>query len=157
MPSAAARFARRLAAQFDAQCWTGLIVRIVPAGTRGDDRAAAPAHFLGAAWAPAAAGPARWPEAVVIGAPDADAALAELMRHVPAAARLYLADRDAVDAGLAAEILLASDRNLEPYQRAALAAFIAAERNRVTAAIATRYSDRDPAFLRFRARVVDGG
>jgi hypothetical protein len=96
----------------------------------------------------------RWPEAVVIGSPTPDHALGELFRHLPAEGRLYLAGVDDVDAALAAEILLAADRNLEPYQREALAAFIAAERDRVRVAIAARYSDRDPEFERFRSRVL---
>ena len=76
-------------------------------------------------------GPARWPEVVVIGSPSADNALAELFAHLPDDARVFLAGVDNVDAALAAEILLAADRNLEPYQRDALANFIAAERKRV--------------------------
>jgi len=159
MPSVVTGIARRLLAQHEHGCWTGLIVRVVPAAEHdaGGTIVRTPDHYLGAVWAPPAAVPTRWPEAVVIGSPEADAALVELMRHVPAAARVYLADRDGVDAALAAQILLAGDHNLEPYQRTALATFITGERRRQAAAIAQRYGDRDPAFERFRARVVDGG
>ena len=157
--SGAARFARRLAARFEPGCWTGLVIRAMPATEREIDGAIVrtPDHFLGAAWAPSDGGPARWPDAVVIGSPTADNALAELLRHVPAEARLYLAGADDVDAGLAAEILLAADRNLESYQREALAAFVDAQRLRTRAAIAQRYTDRDAGFERFRARVLGQG
>ncbi len=114
-----------------------------------------PDHFIGAAWMPADRAPARWPEAVVIGSPAADNALAELFVRLPETARLFLAGIDDVDAALVAEILLAGDRNLEPYQRDALRVFVAAERERTRVAIGARYTDRDPGFERFRARVLD--
>jgi hypothetical protein len=156
---AADRVARRLAARWSAEAWTGICVRVVPAALReaAHERTATPDHFLAAAWAPASRGPTRWPEAVVIGSPDATRALDQLLLHLPPQAKLYLADRDNVDAALAAEILLAGDRNLEDYQRAAIAAFVQAERERVRAAIGARYSDREPGFERFRARVLDDG
>jgi hypothetical protein len=151
-----AHLRRRLASRFDAGCWTGLIVRAIPAREAPDDgrMVRTPDHYLGAAWPPVRDAPVRWPEAVVVGSPSPDHALAELFRHLPADGRLYLAGVDDVDAALAAEILLAADRNLEPYQREALAAFITAERDRVRGAIADRYSDRDPGFERFRDRVL---
>jgi hypothetical protein len=160
-----APFVRRLAARFEPGCWTGLVIRAVPAAEheQGGATVRTPDHFLGAAWAPADGAPTRWPEAVVIGSPTADNALAELLQHVPAEARLYLGGADDVDAALAAEILLAVDRNLEAYQRDALAVFIDAQRTRTRAAIAQRYTDRDAGFERFRARVLgedvdgDGG
>ena len=48
------------------------------------------------------------------------------------------------------EVLLAADRNLEPYQRQGVQAFVAAERARVAARVAHDYTDRDPRFQRFR-------
>ena len=93
----------------------------------------------------------------MIGSPSSDNALAELFAHLPEGARAFLAGVDDVDAALAAEILLAADRNLEPYQRAALGGFIAAERKRVGDAIVAHYTDRDPGFERFRARLLDRG
>jgi hypothetical protein len=152
----AAPFVRRLAARFEPGCWVGLVIRAVPAAEHEQDGAIVrtPDHFLGAAWAPADGVPTRWPEAVVIGSPTADNALAELLRHVPAEARLYLTGADDVDAALAAEILLAADRNLEPYQQDALAVFIDAQRARTQVAIGERYTDRDAGFERFRARVL---
>jgi hypothetical protein len=55
---------------------------------------------------------------------------------------------------LAAEILLAGDRNLEPYQREGIAEFITAERERTRMATIERYMDRDAGFERFRARAL---
>jgi hypothetical protein len=158
MPRAGiARFARRLAARWQQGCWTGLVVRVIPAQERDENgvRVRTPDHFLGAAWPPASEAPSRWPEVVVIGSPSADNALSELFVHLPADARVFLASIDDVDAALAARILLAADRNLEQYQRDALDAFIAAERARVDAAITSGYTDCDPGFLRFRDRLLE--
>jgi hypothetical protein len=151
-----ANIARRLAARFAPACWVGFCVRVVDAATRetGDAITRTPDHYLAAAWAPAVDGPNRWPEAVVIGSPTASRALESLLLHLPADVPIYLAGLDDVDAALAASILLAGDRNLEGYQRQAIATFIAAERGRVERAIASRYSDRDAAFERFRDVVV---
>ncbi len=150
------RFARRLASRWELGCWTGIVVRAIPAGEHDEGGAVVrtPDHFIGAAWAPVDGAPMRWPEAVVIGSPAADNALAELFIHVPDTARLFLAGVDDVDAAFVAEILLAGDRNLETYQRDALRNFIDIERARTRAAIAARYTDRDPGFERFRARLM---
>lgn len=151
-----ARVARRLAPRWSADAWIGLCVRVVPAATHEDDeaRVTTPDHYLAAAWPPSSRGPARWPEAVVIGSPTATRALAELLRHLPDHASLFLATCDDVDAALAADILLACDRNLEPYQARGIAAFASAERERLREAVARRYTDTDPGFERFRARVL---
>jgi len=158
-PAERARLARRLATRYVPGCWSGVIVHAIDAVQRDVEgaRVTTPDHFLGAAWAPASGVPPRFPDVVVIGSPSADHALAELLVHVAPEAKLWLAARDDVDAALAAEILLAADRNLEPYQRDALAAFIDAERARTRVAIAARYSDRDAGFERFRATVVGVG
>jgi hypothetical protein len=145
-------FRRRLASRFDPSVHCVLLVNVVPARTteRSDTRVNTPPHFLAAAWPPAARGPTRWPEVVVIGSPAPDNALAELCNRLPADVHLFLVDADAVDAALAGEILLAADRNLEPYQRDGVRAFVAAERARVAARVAQDYTDRDPGFERFR-------
>ena len=142
-------FRRRLAPRFSIDAWPVVVVKIVEAQTL-DGGAAVPAHWMASAWPPAGAGPTRWPDAVVIGSPAADNALAELCTRLPSDARLLLVDTDAVDAALAAEILLAADRHLEPYHRRALEAFIASERARLTTRIAHQYTDHDPGFARFR-------
>jgi len=153
-----ARIAKRLAPAAAPDCWTGVCVKVVPAASHEDARGIVhtPDHFLAAAWPPGASGWTPWPEAVVIGSPTSTRALAELFRQLPADARLYLASLEDVDAALAAEILLAADRNLEPYQRAAVERFAQAARERARAQIAARYTDRDAGYDRFRAFVVGG-
>jgi hypothetical protein len=151
-----ADIARRLAARYETGCWVGVVAHAIEAAERdeGGVRVATPDHYVGAAWAPPPGWAPRYPDVVVIGSPGADNALAQLLVHVPADAKLWLAARDDADLALVADILLAADRNLERYQRDALAAFAAAERARTRAEIASRYSDRDAGFERFRARVA---
>lgn len=146
------RIARRLVREPSAACWTGACVKVVSARSLGDPKAPVqtPDHYLAAAWPPGEAGWTRWPEAVIIGSPTPTRALEELLRDLPGDARLYLAGLDEVDAALASEILLAADRNLEAYQREALASFATAQRARTQAVIAVRYCDRNPGFERFR-------
>ena len=153
------RIERRLVGRASPACWIGLCVKVIAAGERVEDgrRVRTPEHFLAAAWPPPADGWARWPEAVVIGSPTATRTLGQLFRHLPAEARLHLAGLDDVDAGLAAEIVLAADRHLEAYQREALKRFVEIERKRMCLQVAARYTDRDAAFERFRARVVGPG
>ena len=152
------RFSRRMLARPSRDSWIGILVRVIPEATRHtrDGAARTPAHFLGAAWSPASEGLARFPEYVVIGSPQAGDALALLFDHLPGNAKLHLAGADDVDAALAAEILLVADRNLESYQRAAIARFAASERERVSAHIRRLYSDRDPAYERFQRQVTRG-
>jgi len=149
------RVARRLAPRPSPTSCIGVCVHVVTAAERaeGGSFVATPDHYLAAAWLPPVAGPSRWPEAVAIGSPTATQALDLLLRQLPADATLFLAGRDDVDAALAAEILLAADRNLEPYQREGVARFVEAERARTKQAIAARYTDHDAGFERFRARV----
>jgi hypothetical protein len=148
-----ARVAARLAARFEVDAWPALCVRVVSAGPRDAGTGlATPAHYLAAAWSPCARGPQRWPEAVALGSPDADRALAELLAQLPEPARLFLVTPDDVDGALAAAIVLAVDRHLEEYQRAGLEAFVAHEQARTRQRIADRYTDRDAGFERFRTR-----
>ena len=144
-----ASFRRRLATRFSADAWSVVVVKVVGAQSLADG-ARVPDHWLAAAWPPPADGPTRWPESVVIGSPSADNAIAELCTRLPRDARLHLVHADAVDAALAAQILLHADRNLEPYHRHGLTAFIAAERARTTARVIAGYSDHDPRFAAFR-------
>ena len=146
---------RRLTGQYDPAAWPVLLVKAVPAQARElpDALVRTPDHWLAAAWRPMREALERLPEAVVIGSPAADNALAELAIHLPADARLWVAHPDAVDAALAAEALLAADRNLEEYQRCALERFAAAERTRMGARLAQAYTDHDAGFARFRRRL----
>ena len=155
-PVPGADVAARLASRAGDATWIGVCVRVVDAArVQGPAGAVStPGHFLAAAWAPGVPR-SRWPHAVVIGSPGADDALALVLRHVPAGAKLYLAPLDCVDVALAARILLAADRNLETYQRGGIAAFIAARHEHDAASIAAGYSDRDEGFERFRTRVLD--
>jgi hypothetical protein len=150
---ASAFFRRRLATRCDGTVYPVLLVKVVPDGgvQFGNIWVNTPQHFMAAAWLPAEQGPSMWPEAVVIGAPAPDNALAELCRRVPRTARLFLVDSDSVNAALAAEILLRSDRNLEAYQREGITAFLEAERARVSARIEQDYGDLDEGYARFRA------
>jgi len=150
------RFGKRMLGRASRDAWIGILVRVIPEATRRmrNGVARTPAHFLGAAWLPASEGLARFPEFVVIGSPQAGDALALLFDHLPRNAKLHLAGADDVDAALAAEILLAADRNLEPYQRSAIARFAASERERVSAHIKRLYSDHDPVYERFRRQVT---
>ena len=144
-----ATFRSRLVAQFSTAAWLVVVVKVVSAQAQSDGTRV-PDHWLAAAWTPLAGGPTRWPEAVVIGSPAADNAIAELCTRLPDDARLNLVDPDAVDAVLAAQILLAADRNLEPYHRNGLTAFMAAERARIAARVSSSYTDHDPRFAAFR-------
>jgi hypothetical protein len=151
-------WARRLIADYSPQAWRIVCVRVVGEAVRDLDGTAVhtPAHYLAAAWTPGVDAPSRWPEAVVIGSPTSERALAELATQLPAEAKLWLGTTDQLDAALAAKILLAADRNLEAYQREGIAAFVTAERERVARSLADTYTDLDPAFLRFRAQVLGG-
>ena len=151
-------WARRLTADYSPQAWRIVCVRVVGEAVRDIDGhpVHTPAHYLAAAWTPGDEAPSRWPEAVVIGSPTSERALAELATQLPADAQLWLGTTDQLDAALAAKILLAADRNLEAYQREGISAFIAAERERIARALADTYTDLDPAFLRFRAQVLGG-
>ena len=149
-------FRRRLATKYDPSLYSVLLVSVVPEGhiELGDTWVNTLQHWMAAAWLPPAHGPMRWPEAVVIGSPSPDHALAELCGRLPFDAKLFLVDSDAVDAALAAEILLRSDRNLEQYQRDGIGAYIAAEHARVSARIQQDYTDHDPGYARFRAQLT---
>jgi hypothetical protein len=146
---------RRLTAQYDPAAWPVLLVKAVPAHARElpDVILRTPDHWLAAAWRPTQQALERLPEAVVIGSPAADNALAELVLRLPGGAPLWLAHPDAVDAALAAEALLGADRNLEAYQRRALVHFVAAERARMAARLARAYTDHDAGFARFRRQL----
>ena len=114
-----------------------------------------PAHFLVGAWAPSEAGLyPRLPEFAAIASPDAQRALRELFVHLPPDARVHLVDETVGDAALLADMVLACDTNLEPYQRAALERFAARRRARLRDEILRRYTDREGDFERFRGRVL---
>ena len=149
---------RRLAPHWRDGCWTAMIVKAVPAATHEENGALVrtPDHYVVAAWAPADGPALLLPEAAAIASPDAERALLELARIVPGDAPLYLAGPDRVDALLAAEVVLAADRNLEPYQRAGLEAFVEHQKQRRAALLRELYTDRDEEFERFRNAALGG-
>ncbi|HVL56817.1 MAG TPA: hypothetical protein VM491_09950 [Burkholderiaceae bacterium] len=147
------RIASRLAAAYAPDRHVGAVVKVFDA----DAATGTPAHWLAAAWAPAQAGPQRWPAAAALGSPDSQNALLELLERLPPQARLHLAPIDALDLGLAARIVLQCDRNLESYQRDGLERFIERWSGHERDAIRDRYTDRDEGFERFAGRLTDRG
>lgn len=151
---AAAR--RRLKARWSPACWLGFLVRALPAQTldTAEGRLHLPAHYLVGLWPPAEGPLGLYPEVAAIASPDADAALLELLRHVPADAPVHLLRAEQVDARLLAEIVLATDCNLEAYQRAGLEAYVAAQGAARAQTIARLYTDREPGFEAMKARLL---
>jgi hypothetical protein len=120
--------------------------------------AQAPVHWLAAGWRPDETGLyPRLPEFAAIASPDADRALGELIDRVPAAARVHLVSAHHVDPALVAEMVLAVDRNLQPWHRDGLRAFIDARRLDDRQVIRARYTDRDVGFEQFRTRLGASG
>ncbi|WP_140633484.1 hypothetical protein [Methylibium rhizosphaerae] len=148
MASALAAAAARLSTTYAPGVWIGAVRRAFDADAHGHH----PPHFLVALWEPLPAGQPllpRWPAVAAIASPDANAALLELVRHLPAGARVWLCDT-VVDWALISEIVLRSDRNLEPHHRAGLAAFAQGCRDADASRIEREYTDREPGFERFR-------
>ena len=148
---------RRLARQHEAGAWVGAIRQAFDSVNeqtpQGVDRF--PPHYLVAVWEPPKEGQlllSRWPAVAAIASPDAQAALLELVSHVPAPARVWLTD-DAVDWALVAEIELRTDRHLAAYHRRELEAFIASCRKADTQSIARAYTDRDEGFEALKSRL----
>ena len=75
---------------------------------------------------------------------------------MPAGARVWLSDT-VVDWALVAEIVLRSDRNLEPHHRTGLSAFIERCRDADASRIEREYTDREPGFERFRDGLLGPG
>jgi hypothetical protein len=148
MGSALAAAAARLGTTHAPGMWVGAVRRAFEADAHGHH----PAHFLVALWEPSPPEQPllpRWPAVAAIASPDANAALLELVRHLPAGARVWLSDT-VVDWALVAEIVLRSDRNLEPHHRTGLSAFIERCRDADASRIEREYTDREPGFERFR-------
>ena len=144
---------RRMRPAHDAQAWLALIVRaFVP-----DEGSGHPPHYLVGAWAPGATGlRERLPEFAAIASPDGTRALRELFVHLPPDVPVHLTDDAHADASLLARMVLLCDRHLEAYQREGLERFVHACDRRLAEAIAARYTDEEPGFARFRARVAGG-
>jgi hypothetical protein len=155
MGSALAAAAARLGTTHAPGMWVGAVRRAFEADAHGHH----PAHFLVALWEPSPPEQPllpRWPAVAAIASPDANAALLELVRHLPAGARVWLSDT-VVDWALVAEIVLRSDRNLEPHHRTGLSAFIERCRDADASRIEHEYTDREPGFERFRDGLLGPG
>jgi hypothetical protein len=123
-----------------------------------DDAAleAHPAHYLAALWRPPYLGMPllpRWPFKVVLVAPDAGAAVRDLLDEVPAVDRLWLTDQH-VDWVLMARIVALTELGLQPWQRAGLQALLRAEDQATLAAIRLNYAPDDATTA---PRLVAGG
>jgi hypothetical protein len=152
--TAFAQAARRLARHWAPGLWIGAIRQAFDAQSEGDEHL--PPHWLVALWEPLPeAKPLlpRWPAVAAIAPRSSEQALLELMRHVPAGQRVWLAD-EAIDWSLVAQIVLDSDRHLEAYHRRGLAAFIRRQREADAATIAQTYSDRDAGFEAMKRRLL---
>ena len=153
---------RRLVPAWSTGVWVGAIRRAFDEGVHaaGDEpgqsgAAPLPPHFLVALWEPPE--PARpvlprWPAVAAIASPDSQAALLELVRHVPGGARIWLAD-EAVDWALVAEIVRRTDRHLTLAHHVGLEHFIEAEHQAEVERIAREYTDRDAGFEAFRHKL----
>ncbi|WP_157991461.1 hypothetical protein [Caldimonas tepidiphila] len=115
-----------------------------------------PPHWLVALWEPPEAGELllpRWPAVAAIASPDSQAALLQLVSHLPAGAPLWLSLQEP-DWALIGRIVLLSDRNLHPVQRRELQRFVdgreAADRERIL----REYSDLDAGFELLKRRLL---
>lgn len=154
---------RRLVPGWSGGVWIGAIRRAFDDAADGGGEGAGdasqrpglgplPPHYLVALWEPP--DPARpvlprWPAVAAIASPDSQAALLELVRHLPATARVWLAD-EAVDWALVAEIVRRTDRHLTLAHHVGLERFIEAERQAEAERIAAEYTDRDAGFEAFK-------
>lgn len=155
MSSPLAAAARRLTTAYVPGAWVGAVRRAFEADAFGHH----PAHYLVALWEPPPPGQPllpRWPAVAAIASPDANAALLELVRHLPAGARVWLCDT-VVDWALVAEIVLRSDTNLQAHHRAGLSAFVERCGQVDAQRIAHEYTDREPGFERFRDALLRPG
>lgn len=104
-----------------------------------------PPHSLIALWAPPGDREPllrRLPlVASLVGTPDENAVLAELIAQLPADACLWLAPQTEIDWALMAEIVMISEPGLAAYEHRELRRFIDAERVATLALISTSYTD----------------
>jgi hypothetical protein len=139
-------FASRLAQRYRPGVWIGGLRKAFGPISEidvGDESAVEshPPHFLGALWKPPHLGMPllpRWPFKVSIVAPDAAAALRDLLVDVPLADRLWLTEQH-IDWSLVARIVMLSEPDLQPFQIQGLERLIAAEDQTTLAAIRLHY------------------
>ncbi len=151
---------RRTVSEWRADCWFGFVIEALPEAVRrnGQQVVHTPAHFLVAAWEPVSCPPLpQLPTAAAIVSNSAGRAVSELLRLIPPAVPIRMLERDRVNIGLIAEMILVADRHLDAGYRQDLRQFIAGERLAWQATIRAGYADRDPSFERFKARLLGGG
>jgi hypothetical protein len=143
----------RLLARPRPDAWLGLVIRAFPAA----EADGGPPHWLVAGWRADENGLVpRLPEFAAIASPDRERALSELLVHLPPGASLHLATPERVDAALVAQMVLEVDRNLQPWHRDGLRAFVEAQRAADRARIRARYTDREDGYERMRATLLGG-
>lgn len=104
-----------------------------------------PAHYLAVLWKPPHLGVPflpRWPFKVVLVAPDAAAAVGDLLDEIPMADRLWLTDQQ-IDWVLMARIVALTEPGLARYQREGLRRLLRNEDRATLAAIRLHYGDDD--------------
>ena len=139
-------FAQRLAQRYRPGAWIGGLRKAfgpVSEVDADDDIAVEshPPHFLGALWRPPHLGMPllpRWPFKVSIVAPDASAALRDLLVDVPLADRLWLTEQH-IDWSLVARIVMVSEPGLARFQIEGLQRMIDTEDQTTLAAIRLHY------------------
>jgi hypothetical protein len=110
-----------------------------------------PPHYLLALWQPLPPDRPflpRWPMKVSLAAPDARAAIHEMLAEVPPNETLWLTDQP-LDWVLMAEIVMLCEEGLQPYQFRGLGEFIEAERQATRAAVSVHYGGSDEVFEQF--------
>jgi hypothetical protein len=139
-------FTPRLAQRYRPGVWIGGLRKAfgpVSEIEAGEDGAVEshPPHFLAALWRPPHLGMPllpRWPFKVSIVAPDAAAALRDLLVDVPFTDRLWLTEQH-IDWSLVARIVMLSEPDLLPFQTQGLQHMISAEEQTTFAAIRLHY------------------
>lgn len=157
MDEAVARTLRRLSRRHEPGVWVGAVRRAFgpvaevipePGGARIESHAP---HYLIALWKPLKPDRPflrRWPNLVTLVAPNAQKALDEMLRHVPAGERLWLT-RESPDWALLAEIVMIGEAGLEPWHFRELKAFVDAQRIAALAEIRANYGGRERGFEHF--------
>lgn len=151
-------FLRRLGKKYRPGMWIGSVRRAFGpiADLPGEEADAGviethPPHYLLALWRPLPPNEPflpRWPAKVSLVAPDARAAVADMLREVPPHERLWLSERP-IDWVLMADIVMLCEEGLVPYQFRGLREFVEMERQNTIASISVNYGGEDEMFEAF--------
>jgi hypothetical protein len=139
----------RVAASWEADAWVGALRRAFgPTSEVLDDGRGGmlvenhPPHTIIALWRPKKGQEPflrRWPSIVTLSRANEEALLDEVLSLIPDGARLWISRGD-IDWALMAEIVMISERNLEPFQYRELEKFVSEDRARTLAAIGRGYT-----------------